>query len=236
MNLRHKKLSFRFPAVGKAIDSARLLSSRFKKEDLLKKQPRISKFFSLETKENLLFFKQMLKNPKTLGAITPSSQALGAFISKHVRLTTEGYCVEIGAGTGSLSLALLQAGMDPSRLFVVELDPVLAEFLQQKLPTEVTILTGDARSLSTLLPHTIIGKVDTVISGIPMMNLKTKIQTELIQSSFEIMQPHGSFLQFSYGPMSPLPAKKLGLKKTRIGHVLLNIPPASIWRYERKAA
>ena len=173
MSPTHKKLASRFPVVGRAIDSAKSLSSRFKKGEHVDTHHHISE--ALETKENLLFFKRMLKNPKTLGAIVPSSQALGAFMSKHVRLTENGYCVEIGAGTGSLSLALLHAGMDPSRLFVVELDLVLAEFLKQKLPKAVTILTGDACSLSTLLPPNVIGHVDTVISGIPMMNLKTKI-------------------------------------------------------------
>ena len=235
MSASKKKLSTGFTSFEKAMNSAKSLSARFKRSEA-----RVSSHSGgfektlMTTKENLLFFKRMLKNPKTLGAIAPSSHALCAFISKQIDVTSDGYFVEIGAGTGNLSMALLQAGIDPKRLFVVELDHVLAEFLRHKLPKGVEVMTGDARSLSVLIPDEIKGNVETVISGIPMMNISAKMQTELIQASFEIMRPKGSFLQFTYGPLSPLPAKKLGLKKTRIGHVLLNIPPASVWRYEKK--
>ncbi|MBX9977924.1 MAG: methyltransferase domain-containing protein [Alphaproteobacteria bacterium] len=183
--------------------------------------------------ENLLFFKQLVKNPKALGALVPSSEALGKFISKQINLTGDPYFVEIGAGTGSLTMALLRAGVRPDRLFVVEIDPSLSDFLKKKLPSDIHVITGDACHLSCLLPEHVIGHVDTVISGIPMMNLTIFEQMNLIQSSFQIMKPEGSLLQFTYGPLSPLPAKKLGLQKKRVGHVLLNFPPATIWRYTK---
>ena len=123
--------------------------------------------------------------------------------------------------------------MDPACLYVVELDPKLADFLKKRLPDSVNVITGDARHLEQLLPPHVLGHVDTVISGIPMMNLKIQDQFDLIDASFRVMHTGGSFLQFTYGPMSPLPAKKLGLEKTRIGHVFKNFPPATVWRYNR---
>ncbi len=182
--------------------------------------------------ENLLFLKQLVKNPKALGALVPSSEALGKFISKQINCKSEGYFVEIGAGTGSLTLALLRAGIQPDRLYVIEIDPALSSFLKKKLPADVHVITGDAAHLSRLLPEPIVGHVDTVISGIPMMNLTIFEQTQLIQSSFQVIKKGGSLLQFTYGPLSPLPAKKLGLNKKRIGHVLFNFPPATLWRYQ----
>lgn len=196
--------------------------------------PKRPRRFSLKKQEEkVLFFKQLVKNPRSLGAIVPSSEALGTFISQQLTIQPGCYFVEIGAGTGSLTKALLQASMDPRCLYVVELDPMLAAYLRKHLPDDVTVITGDARDLENLLPPHIIGHVEAVISGIPMMNLNTQEQWDLIDASFRVMHLHGSFLQFSYSPLSPLPAKKLGLEKKRVGHVLKNFPPATVWRYNR---
>lgn len=192
-----------------------------------------SSFEKLKQKERSLFLKQLVKNPRGLGAVMPSSKALGALISRQLTINPGHYFVEIGAGTGSLTQALLHAGIDPTCLYVVEVDPNLSAFLKKRLPKLVNVITGDARHLETLLPKPIIGHVEAVISGIPMMNLNTRIQEDLIQASFNIMRPGGHFLQFTYGPLSPLPAKKMGLEKKRIGHVLKNFPPATVWRYSR---
>jgi len=113
--------------------------------------------------ENLLFFKRLLKNPRALGAVTPSSLALANFICRHVESTPESYVVEIGAGTGRFTRALLRFGVAPAQLYVVEMDPELCKFLTQHFP-QVTVINGDARSLLDILPSHIIGKVSTVIS------------------------------------------------------------------------
>ena len=38
-------------------------------------------------------------------------------------------------------------------------------------------------------------------------------------------------LQYSYSPISPIPAKKLGVKAEIVRFVLRNVPPATVWRY-----
>lgn len=182
--------------------------------------------------ENLLFFKRLLKNPKALGAVTPSSLALSNFICRHVEATADTYVVEIGAGTGRFTRALLHYGIDPSQLFVVEMDPELCEFLTQHFP-QVTVIKGDASRLVEILPPHIIGKVSTVISGIPLVNLSASVQAGIAGACFAVLAEGGQMLQFTYGPVSPLSSRKLGLHKKRLGHVLWNFPPAVIWAYKR---
>lgn len=182
--------------------------------------------------ENLLFLKRLLKNPKALGAITPSSLALSNSICRHVEVTAETYVVEIGAGTGRFTRALLHSGIDPSQLFVVEMDPELCKFLMQHFP-QVTIINGDASRLVEILPPHIIGKVSTVISGIPLVNLSASLQGAIAKACFAVLEEGGQMLQFTYGPISPLSSRKLGLHKKRLGHVLWNFPPAVIWAYKR---
>lgn len=182
--------------------------------------------------ENLLFFKRLLKNPKALGAVTPSSLALSNFICRHVEATADSYVVEIGAGTGRFTRALLRYGIIPSQLFVVEMDPELCEFLTLHFP-QVTVINGDASCLVEILPPHIIGKVSTVISGIPLVNLSSSLQAGIAEACFAVLAEGGQMLQFTYGPVSPLSSRKLGLNKKRLGHVLWNFPPAVIWSYKR---
>jgi len=182
--------------------------------------------------ENLLFFKRVLKNPKALGAVTPSSLALANFICRHVESTPESYVVEIGAGTGRFTRALLRFGVAPAQLYVVEMDPELCKFLTQHFP-QVTVINGDARSLLDILPPHIVGKVSTVISGIPLVNLSQTVQTGIADACFAVLAEGGQMLQFTYGPISPLSSRKLGLHKKRLGSVFWNFPPAVIWAYKR---
>lgn len=180
--------------------------------------------------ESLLFLKQLIKNPKSLGAIAPSSPTLADFICSYVPIIDNHLVVEIGAGTGRFTQALLRAGIKPENLTVLEIDPDMCDFLRLNFP-HVNVIEGDASQLHTLLSEIWIGKVGTIISGIPMVNLSKEDQSQIISSCFNVLNESGSFLQFTYGPVSPLPTKKLGLKKKRLGHVLLNFPPATVWRY-----
>lgn len=141
--------------------------------------------------------------------------------------------MEIGAGTGSLTQTLLHSGIPPEKLIVVELDPDLCAFLKKTLPSQIHLICDDACALKDTLPPHAHGHITTIISGIPMMNLDFKEQGGIVDACFDVMNEGGSLIQFTYGPMSPLPAKRLGLSKKRIGHVLMNIPPASVWRYKR---
>ncbi len=182
--------------------------------------------------EKLLFFKRLLRNPASVGAVVPSSLALANFICRHVKYAPDEYVLELGAGTGRFTQALINHGVPLNQIVAVELDPVLANYLRQRFP-EVIVIEGDATQLATLLPEHIQGHVRTVLSGIPMVNMPKEVLMAIVQSSFKTMVDQGVFLQFTYGPISPLPARSLGLEKKRLGHILLNFPPATVWSYKR---
>ncbi len=180
--------------------------------------------------ENLLFLKQLLKNPKALGAIAPSSKALTEMIAHHVKIDDNSYVVEVGAGTGRFTRGLLKTGIDPTRLIVVELDAELCAYLKQHFP-DIKIIQGDATLLHDLLPPDVVNNVHTIISGIPLINLNKHEQSALVSAFKNTLSPIGQILQFTYGPISPLSHKKLGLTATRLGHVFFNVPPATVWSY-----
>lgn len=199
-----------------------------------KKQKGRRSFRSRFQHEKIVFLKAWVKNPRRTGAIAPSSAALGSFMCRHVSSDAVGYVVEIGAGTGRLTKSLLKVGVSPERLFVVEFEKDLCDFLNKTLPG-VNVIHGNAFDLANLLPVDIIGKVHTVISGIPLMNFSEHEKDKLVQACLRVMNVKGQLLQFTYGLLSPLPSSKWGLSKERLGAVFNNVPPAVVWRYQKNS-
>jgi phosphatidylethanolamine/phosphatidyl-N-methylethanolamine N-methyltransferase len=183
-----------------------------------------------KAKENVIFFKSLIREPLKTGAFLPSSKNLAAFVSSHLSYADDGYIVEIGAGTGSLTKAILKKGICPSRLIIIEMQPVFAEFLRKLFP-HVIVIEGDAKNLQNILPEYAVGKVQTIVSGIPMVNLKFTEQLNIIKACKQVIAPFGNIIQFTYRPGSPLPSEKLGIYKKYLGSILLNMPPASVWQY-----
>ncbi len=177
-----------------------------------------------------LFVKRVFKNPRQLGAVFPSSNALGSFIAEHVDAKASSPILELGGGTGSLTKAMLKCGVDPQRLYIIEIDLELCAFLKGKFP-QCHVLHGCATKLEELLPKTVIGEIHTTVSGLPLLNMPKEVRKDIMSSTFNVMDQHGSILQYTYSPKASFPAEEYGLQKEKLGVVLRNVPPATIWRY-----
>lgn len=182
--------------------------------------------------EHLVFFKRWVRNPLQVGALLPSSRFLARLIGQQVLLPSGHIIVELGGGTGKLTFELLAAGIPPECLYVVEIDPVLVTYLSHKFPN-VVILNGNASNLTNLIPPHLHGKVSTIISGIPLLNMPRILQKNIINACLNVLSLKGRVIQFTYSPFSSFPAKKFGLSKIRAGTILRNLPPATVWCYER---
>ncbi len=186
----------------------------------------------MKNNENVVFFKSLLKAPLKTGAFFPSSRNLASSISSFVNLPEpDEYVIELGAGTGRLTAALLERGIPSSQLIILEMQPSLVKFLRKIFPF-ITVIEGNATDLLSLLPEKTIGNIQTIVSGIPMVNLRFHDQQQIVTAIKNVMKPDGALLQFTYRPGSPLPSNKLGLGQRYLGHVLLNMPPAAIWEYK----
>ena len=183
-----------------------------------------------EQPEGLFFFRRWLANPMKVGAVIPSSPALARLVVRQVRSTPEQCVVELGPGTGPVTKALLASGVPTDRLFVVEIDADMCAYLRREFPN-VNVIHGDATKLTQLLPPQWVGKVGTVISGIPMLPLPIDVQKALTQAAIDVMVPGGEILQYTYSLASPIKEKPLGLTGKRKGIAMMNFPPAWVWSY-----
>jgi phospholipid N-methyltransferase len=133
-----------------------------------------------------LFFRRALAHPLQLGTPIPSSPALGRLVAALLEDRKNGLTVEIGGGTGVITRQLLAAGVPAERLLVLEIDPEMADYLRGTLP-EARVVTGDARNLPQLLPPSWRGRVDTIVSGVPMAVLTAAYQRERCLTSWRPM-------------------------------------------------
>jgi len=179
---------------------------------------------------NWIYFRRFLKHPARLASLTPSSQALGRLVAQQVRRGPDEFVVELGCGTGAITRGLLAAGVPPDRLIAVDLDAELLAILRSEFP-DIHALECDAAQLSRYLPPAVIGKVGTVICGIPVSLLSREEQRALIDEIFALMPPGRRFLAYTHRQTSPLPRRDLELRGERLAHTLRNLPPASVWGY-----
>lgn len=180
-----------------------------------------------------LFFRRWIADPASIASITPSGPSLARLMARQVRREDDEIVVEYGGGTGPVTQALLDSGVPPSRLFVIERDPVLHAYLVARFPT-VNVLQGDVADIARLLPPQWLGKVGTIVCGIPMILIPTEAQRAILDAAYAVMRPGRHFISFTYSLRSPLRRRALGLDGRRVGFTLSNVPPAHVWAYTRK--
>lgn len=183
------------------------------------------------------FFRQWLKDPKSIAAVAPSGRALARRMAAAVGLGARSV-VEIGAGTGAVTRALVDC-VNGERLVVVERNPELHDLLAARFP-EVEIVEGDALELVEVVSRSHraeVGSVDAVVSGLGLLTMTREDQRRLLDQAFQVLRPTGRFVQFTYAPVLPVHREllaELGLCSRRTAFSLLNIPPASIYVVTRR--
>lgn len=172
------------------------------------------------------FLKGLLREPGAVSAPTPSSPALAAIIAAKVDPLQSGLVVELGAGTGVVTQALLDRGVAPDRLIAVQYCAYFADLLARRFPG-VTVVQGDAFAFERHLPAG--AQVAAVVSGVPLLNFPLPQRRTLITRALALQGPAGRFIQLSYGWRPPITsAFGIAPEKTIVWR---NFPPAHVWTF-----
>ena len=184
-----------------------------------------------------LFFKAWLQEPVTIGAIMPTraplANAMAAVAVEAAGVVANGSIVELGGGTGPVTRALLARAPRPESVAIVERNPVFYRLLTRRFP-QARILLGSAEELGAVLsPHNM-GPVCAVVSSLPRVGWPIARQRRILRQCFDLLGTQGTFLEFSYGPFSPVPQQlicEFKFAAARRRYVWRNFPPATIWSY-----
>lgn len=170
-------------------------------------------------RENLIFLKKYLSNPKRVGSLTPSSKYLGQAMSELIGRLEKVKVVEVGAGTGSITAHLQH--LAPA---VIEVDAELHRLLKHKFG-DVEIVHDCALAY--------LGRIETSIGlviSIPLINNPFRASFVERLSTLYLDGKLKWCVIYTYGLRSPL--GDIGFRQARRARwVWKNLPPASVWVY-----
>jgi phosphatidylethanolamine/phosphatidyl-N-methylethanolamine N-methyltransferase len=179
-----------------------------------------------------LFFGLWLQKPLQIAAVTPSSKRFACVMAELVDFTRSGPVLELGAGTGSLTYGLLQAGCPAERLIALEREPRLAAALRRSFPGILTIV-GDATALAEHFVRNGVEQLCAVVSSLPIKWFSVAEQRRVVAPCLARLGPGGRFLQMTNAFSSPIAIGPLGIAGERVAHVWRNLPPSQIWAYSQ---
>lgn len=182
--------------------------------------------------DEVRFIRSWLERPLSIGAVTPSGKILARTMARYVDPNSTGPVVELGPGTGPVTEALVQAGVDPARLVLVEFNPGFCRILKSRYP-DATLVQGDAYGMRKLLETLLIQPAAAVVSGLPLITKPIRMRLRLLRDAFDLMLPGAPFVQFTYSVASPLPKRLGGFSAEASERIWLNIPPARVWVYRK---
>lgn len=189
----------------------------------LKRQQRNARRQTLPWRE---FLKELLRAPRTVGAVCPSSRHLASAMAEAVDFAEGRLVVELGAGTGSITQALLRRGVPASQLIVIERSEVLARRLKKRFPM-LTVIQGDAAELPALLSGRA-QDIGSVVSSLPLRSLDPATSDAIIAGILDTLGDGGRLIQFTYDLRKPSIPERLGLRRNRTRWVWANLPPARV--------
>ena len=164
--------------------------------------------------------------------VCPSGMPLARSMAAFAPRKGDGLVVELGAGTGTVTRQLLDAGIAPRRLVVVEQSPVMVSLLRERFP-QLAILEADARWLADCLPRD--RQVDCIVSSLPLLSLNERVRNQIISAMFEVLHEGGLLIQYTYSWRKANAFLKDGFRCIGSSQVWHTVPPARVFRFRREA-
>ncbi|MBX6421449.1 MAG: methyltransferase domain-containing protein [Nevskia sp.] len=181
--------------------------------------------------DELRFLRTWLLAPLTTGAQMPSGRRLARAMAAAVDPEVPGWVIELGPGTGPVTRALIERGVAPERLLLVEANAEFCRLLRERCPG-ARVLHADAFAAMRRLRREGL-PVSAVVSSLPLMTLAPRRRLRLLHDCLRLMGPGGRFVQFTYAFRSPLPLRATGIRAAAAPRVWWNLWPAKVWTYQR---
>ncbi len=183
--------------------------------------------------ENIQFLQAFLKNPGTVGSITPSSPELARRMVAGIRPSENNVVMELGVGTGAITKFLQEIVPNESSYLGIELDRDLVRILKKNYP-EMQIVRGNALEAADIHRKSGLGKVGTIICCLPFVSIPNEVGERILLEIDKFMQLGCTFrtFQYAHGYYFPSAIKLREFMRRRYGKskrsplIVKNVPPA----------
>jgi phosphatidylethanolamine/phosphatidyl-N-methylethanolamine N-methyltransferase len=182
--------------------------------------------------EEIRFFKGWQRDKKGVGALLPTSSITARRMASVIDMSSGLPVLELGAGTGVITKAILERGVKPADLVSIEYASHFYDLLRKRF-ADVDVRNGDVFELDTVLGHRSAQAFDCVISAVPMLSFPLDRRVALMKDLLSRIPQGRPVIQITHGPMSPLPAMPDVYTISHFDFVVRNLPPAQLWTYRR---
>ena len=186
----------------------------------------------LRLDDEVRFLRSWIEKPLHMGAVMPSSKLLARTMAQYVDVESKGPVVELGPGTGAITNALIEHGVDQKRLVLVEYNPGFCALLRDRYP-QAKVVQGDAYKLRDSLLKVLDVPASAVVSGLPLVTKPMLTRLKLIRDAFAALAPGAPFVQFTYSVAPPIPKSRPGVSTEASERIWMNLPPARVWVYRK---
>ena len=141
-----------------------------------------------------------IKEPRSVGALLPSSRYLAR---KMVGMADFDRCqviVEYGPGTGVFTDAILRKKKPETKLLLFESNIGFAGMLERKYRDNdsLVVINESAENVGLHLNSHGFCKADCVLSGLPFASLHRGLSERILAETYKHLSPGGIFITFQY--------------------------------------
>lgn len=181
--------------------------------------------------ESWTFISEFIQSPSSVGSICPSSRFLAGALIGMIP-AGEGLIVDLGAGSGIVSEALVSSGIAPHRIMPLEISNGFGEAFTRRCP-DVPLVVGDACALESIISARYGSRrVCAIISSLPMRVLHARVQKKVMAQIRQVLATRGGiYVQYTYAWWRKYPLSTYGLRPHAACIVMRNIPPARVEAY-----
>jgi ornithine lipid N-methyltransferase len=183
-----------------------------------------------------LFLRKFLRHGTKIASVVPSSPTLSRSMAEGLPLASHQTIVELGAGTGPVTSALVERiaalELEGVRLLPIESDPDFCAVLRQKFP-QLEIIEGDACRFAEMMKERGVGQVDHIVGGLPVPSLSPKDRHALMDGVRSLLKPDGMYQQLTELALVYRPLYKHFFHDVRFHFVPFNLPPSGWYECRR---
>lgn len=176
-------------------------------------------------------FLRTIARGNPIASIAPSSPWLSRTTVRNIAWDRVSALLELGAGTGPITRVIAERARPDCRVIVLERDHDFARLLRQRfshLPS-FEIVEGDVRDLETILASLGIGRVDHIVSGLPIPSMPDDARKPLFRLVRSILAPEGTFNQITEIPWVYWPFYRRFFDHVEFAFEPRNIPPSGAY-------
>jgi phosphatidylethanolamine/phosphatidyl-N-methylethanolamine N-methyltransferase len=179
------------------------------------------------------FFQAFVRSPRVVASLVPSSPFLERRVVHAADLANARIAVELGAGTGGTTQALLDAIPPDGTLIAIERMPELARMLADIDDGRLCVVNGCASSIGIELGRRGLDGTDAVISGIPFSTLPGDLAEEIMRQIHAALRPGGRFVAYQLSDRVADYAQPV-FGSPHVERELRNVPPLRVFTWRKR--